>query len=80
MVTPNSAGLEGGVNQAIHKLDTQGVWESTDKSEWANQMVMPLKPDGSVQMTTDLSSLNEFIVPSYYPLPLLEDIYEAQSH
>ncbi len=38
-------------------------------------MVMPLKPDGSVWVTTDLSTLNKFVVPSCYPLLLLEDIF-----
>ncbi len=38
-------------------------------------MVMPLKPDGSVWVMTDLSSLNEFIIPSRYPMLLLEDIF-----
>jgi transposase InsO family protein len=38
-------------------------------------MVVVDKKDGGVRITSDLSSLNEFIVPVRHPLPLISDIF-----
>ncbi len=44
---------------AVHVLDSQGIWEKADKGDWAHHMLTPAKPDGTMRVTTDLSRLNK---------------------
>ncbi len=35
-----------------------------------------MKPGGSVRITTDFRPLNEYVVPTRYPLPLPDEIFQ----
>ncbi len=37
--------------------------------------MMPMKPDGTVRITTDFSPLNQYVVPTRYPLPLPDELF-----
>ncbi len=50
--------------------------EKADKGDWARPMVTLAKPDGSVQVTMDLSRLNRFIMTGRFPLPTLLEIFQ----
>ena len=56
-----------------HMVDT-GVWSPIDKSESAHAMVLVAKKDGGIRITSDLSPLNQYVVPHRHPLPLMEDL------
>ncbi len=75
-VQPLPYAIEGKVVDVVQLLDQQGIWEKADKGDWAHPMVRPAKPDGTVQVTTDLSRLNKFVVPTRYPLPRLSEIFQ----
>ncbi len=61
---------------AIHLLDQQGIWEPTDKGDWAHPVVTPAKSDGMVCITTDLSHLNKFVIPTWFDVPTLAEIFQ----
>ena len=52
-----------------------GIWEKIDKSSWAHPMVSVPKPNGQIRITTDLTSLNKFVIPDRYPLPNAKDLF-----
>ena len=63
------------IANAIKSLVDDGIWEeSTKPSEWMHNIVVVDKPDGTVRITADLSSLNRFITPDRYPLPSIRDL------
>ena len=59
----------------IQAMLDSGVWSHLDKSEWQHATVVIDKRDGSVCITSDLSSLNRFIVPDRHPLPHISDSF-----
>ena len=59
----------------IQAILDSGVWSRLDKSEWQHAMVVVDKRDGGVRITSDLSSLNRFIVPDRHPLPHISDLF-----
>ncbi len=63
------------VEKEIQDYVAQGIWEPIDKSLWQHQLVTVPKPDGSPCITTDLSPLNQFVVPDRYPLPHIKDLF-----
>ncbi len=67
---PVPLALREKVKEAVEELDQQGVWEPVEKSEWALQLVTPVKPTGELRVTTDFTPLNKCIIPSRWPLPL----------
>ncbi len=64
------------VADAVRLLDQQGIWEMSDKGDWAHRMVTPAKLDGTVCITMDLSQLNMFVIPTRYPFPILPEIFQ----
>lgn len=52
-----------------------GIWSPINKSEWVHNLVSVPKPDGSVRITTDLSSLNKYIIPERHLIPNISDIF-----
>ncbi len=65
--------LEEKAITTVKLLDEQGIWERADKGDWAHPIVMPAKP---MHVTTDLSHLNKFIIPTHFPLPTLNEIFQ----
>ncbi len=37
-------------------------------------MVIVMKKDGSTQITTELTQLNDHVIPEHYPQPRIKDI------
>ena len=62
------------VMREIEGMVNSGVWSPIDKSECAHAMVLVNKKNGDVRITTDLSPLNDYVVPDRHPLPLIEDL------
>ena len=62
-------------SKEIDKMDDLGIWEPVDKSLWAHHMVTVPKADGGLRVTTDLSPLNNFVIPDRYPLPNPKDLF-----
>ena len=51
-----------------------GIWLHIETYEWQHAMVVVNKRDGGVRITSDLSSLNDYIVPVWHPLRLISDL------
>ncbi len=68
--------IEGKVADAVRLLDEQGIWEKADKGDWVHPLVTPAKSDGTVQVTTDLSHLNKYVILACYPLPTLPEVFQ----
>ncbi len=64
------------VTNAVRLLDQQGIWEKADKRDWAHPMVTPVKPDGTVCITMDLSHLNKFVIPVQHLLHTLPESFQ----
>ncbi|MCP3662597.1 MAG: hypothetical protein GY696_08900 [Gammaproteobacteria bacterium] len=62
------------VADEIDLMEKQGIWEKTTSSDWIHPMVTVPKPDGKIRITTDLSSLNQWVRPVYHPIPSTKDI------
>ena len=58
----------------IRRMLSDGIWSHIDKSEWQHAMVIVDKPNGGVRITSDLSALNDYIIPSRFPLPHFSDL------
>ena len=63
------------VAKEIDFMVKQGIWEKVEKSEWVHQMVIVMKPNGQPRITTDLSPLNQYVIPERYPLPHVKDLF-----
>ncbi len=73
---PVPLALQEKVEAAVKELDRQGIWEPVEKLEWVLHLVTPIKPMGEVHVTTDFTQLNKSVIPSHYPLPLPEEIFQ----
>ena len=61
--------------QALDKLEEDGIIERVDYSEWASPVVPIVKPDGSLRLCGDYScTINKFSTLEPYPVPTLEDL------
>ncbi len=64
------------VADVVRLLDKQGIWEPACKGDWAHPLVTPAKLDGTVCITTDLSHLNKYLVPTRFDVPTLAEIFQ----
>jgi hypothetical protein len=55
------------------------ITECTEPSEWVNQIVPVLKPDGSLRICLDPQQLNSVTIRERYTLPTISDIYARLS-
>ena len=68
------------VDAELQRLQSQGVLEPVQFSEWAAPIVPVLKSDGSVRICGDYkSTVNQVSLNDQYPLPRIEDIYATLS-
>ena len=56
-------------------MDEAGIWKEVQHSEWAHALVTVNKPDGGVRITTDLTKLNLYVIPAWFPLPRMKDLF-----
>ncbi len=63
------------VADEIDLMEKQGIWEKATSSDWIHPMVTVPKPDGKIRITTDLSSLNQWVRPVHHPIPNTKDIF-----
>ena len=52
-------------------------WIETSTSEWRSPVVLVKKADGSWRMCCDYRQLNAVTRPQFFPLPRLEDVWDA---
>ncbi|GFX41095.1 transposon Tf2-11 polyprotein [Trichonephila clavipes] len=68
--------LKGTVEKEIDRLETEGIIEKVDSSEWATPVVPVVKTDGSIRLCADYSvTLNPNLIVPQHPLPILEEIF-----
>ncbi|XP_062715677.1 uncharacterized protein K02A2.6-like [Aedes albopictus] len=64
------------VDAELTRLQTLGIIEPVDFSEWAAPIVAVRKPNGRVRICADYSTgLNEALEANHYPLPTPEEIF-----
>ena len=61
--------------EQIDLMEMQGIWSKVERSKWVHPLVAVDKADGSVRITTDLSKLNDHVIPYQFPLPHIQDVY-----
>ncbi len=57
-------------------LDKQGIWEPADKGNWAHSLVTPVKSDGTVRITTDLSRFNKYVILMCFDVLMPAEIFQ----
>ncbi|XP_041767824.1 uncharacterized protein K02A2.6-like [Anopheles merus] len=64
------------VDAELTRLQSLGILEPVDFSEWAAPIVAVRKPNGRVRICADYSTgLNKALEPNHYPLPTPEEIF-----
>ena len=68
--------LRGKVEEALSRLESDGVLEPVNHSDWAAPVVTVPKRDGSVRLCGDYKvTVNPALDVDQYPLPRPEDIF-----
>jgi hypothetical protein len=62
------------VAKEVQSMVEQDIWEPAEHTDWVHGLVVVPKPNGDVRITTDLSPLNQYVVPYRYPLPNIKDL------
>lgn len=66
------------VNQALERLETAGIIEPIEFSEWAAPIVPVVKRDGSIRVCGDYKlTMNKAAQVDAYLFPLLEDLFAS---
>lgn len=66
------------VDEALRKLEAEGVIKKVENSEWAAPIVTPVEMDGSVRVCGDYKvTINPQLEVDEYPLPRIDDIYAS---
>lgn len=60
----------------LERLESEGVLERIDFSDWAAPIVVVSKPSGKVRICGDFKQLNQCISIDQHPLPKLDDLME----
>ncbi|XP_058456777.1 uncharacterized protein K02A2.6-like [Malaya genurostris] len=64
------------VDAELTRLETSGIIQPVDFSEWAAPIVAVRKPNGRVRICADYSTgLNEALEANHYPLPTPDEIF-----
>ena len=62
--------------EEIKRLESLGVLEKVDFSDWATPIVPVLKPDGTVRICADYKvTLNPILAVPEYPMPRAEELF-----
>ncbi|XP_013916254.1 PREDICTED: uncharacterized protein K02A2.6-like [Thamnophis sirtalis] len=70
--------LRAKVDAELDKLLAQGVLEPVDHSRWETPIVVPVKPDGSVQICADSkSTINFALQANPYPVPVVQHLLHS---
>lgn len=66
------------VVQHLDSLEKQNVISPIQVSEWASPVIIVLKKNNEIRMVLDCKvSVNKYIIPTTYPLPLAQDIFAS---
>ena len=61
--------------EALGKLEKQGIIEKVEYCEWASPVVPVMKSNGEIRLCGDHSStINKHMISDIYPLPTLQDL------
>lgn len=60
----------------LQRLESEGILERIDFSDWAAPIVVVCKPSGKVRICGDFKQLNQCISIDQHPLPKLDDLME----
>ena len=70
--------LRSRVDQALEKLEADGIIEAVEFSEWAAPIVPVVKQDGSIRICGDYKlTVNQAAQIDVYPLPLVDDLFAS---
>ena len=70
--------LRSRVDQALEKLEAEGIVERVDFSEWAAPIVPVVKRDGTIRVCGDYKlTVNQATQVDAYPLPLVDSLFAS---
>ena len=73
---PVAYALRDKISDELKRLESLGVVEKVETSDWASPIVPVLKPDGSVRICGDFKvTINPVLEIPEYPLPRAEDLF-----
>ena len=62
------------VSDELKRLESLGVIEKIDASEWVSPIVVSYKKSGVVRLCVDLRETNKSVIPDRHPLPKIEEL------
>ncbi|KAJ8034400.1 hypothetical protein HOLleu_21220 [Holothuria leucospilota] len=62
------------VSQELSRLESMGVIEKIDSSEWVSPIVVSYKKSGNVRICVDLRQVNKAVIPDSFPLPKIDEL------
>ena len=72
--------LQKKVERELERLESQGVIEPVQFSDWAAPVVPVIKGDGSVRLCGDYKvTVNKAAKQDHYPIPRIEDLFSSLS-
>lgn len=71
--------LRKDVESELNKMESEGVIERIDSSEWVSPIVIVRKSSGSLRICIDLRHLNKNVVADKFPLPRIDDLLAGVS-
>ena len=70
--------LRSRVEQALESLESEGIIERVDFSEWAAPIVPVIKRDGTIRICGDYKIIvNQAACVDAYPLPRVDDLFAS---
>ena len=68
--------LSDAVNKELTRLEDNGIYVRTDRSDWASPIVVVPKADSKIRLCGDYKvSINKSVEDQPYPLPTADDIF-----
>ena len=64
------------MNRQLEKMIKHNIVEESD-SEWQSPVVMCKKKSGELRFCVDYRALNKITKPKFFPLPRLQDVFDA---
>ena len=73
---PTNAKMREEISRQVQEMEAQGIIEPST-SEWAAPPVMVKKKNGKLRFACDLRRLNAVTKPISYPMPTLQNVFDA---
>jgi hypothetical protein len=66
--------IRSAVNDEIKRLESEGIIESIDSSEWISPLTVAWKKSGKIRLCTDLREVNKALIVDAHLLPKIDEL------